>query len=240
MQPTDTLTSLLLDAETPLVNLQNAIAAVADNDSVPKGVLRIGAPVATGDLFLNALVGEFALKYPEVTVDLRYDDAVVDPVRDSFDLVVRSHALLLADHHAVPIGPAVDLSLVASPAYLDRAGVPKGVKDIANHDGVCFRLQSDDRLAPWVFATSGPHATQTARPRVRATVDNLPAVIEIAQAGLGLAMVYTHAVQSALASETLIEVLPGLPVAQPKFSLAYLSKRHMPAKVRRFVDFVKQ
>ncbi len=240
VQPTDLLVSLLREAEAPLDDLQDLIAGIADTEDAPKGTLRIGAPVAAGPLFLTELAAKFAIRYPSVSIDLRYDDAVVDPITEGLDLVVRSSALLQQDHHALPIGPQVELCLVAAPQYLSRHSAPKAVTQVAEHNGICFRLRTESRLAPWVFKTENGGGVITVMPRIRAIAESLPDVIGLAREGLGLAMVYAHAVERDLANGTLVEVLSGQPATQPRFSLAYLSRRHQPAKVRKFIEMTRE
>ncbi len=237
--PSDVLVNLLLQADGPLAELHDLIAGMADTDTAPKGVLRIGAPVAAGPLFLTKLAADFAAQYPSVSVDLRYDDTVVDPIIEGLDLVVRSSALLQQDHHALPIGPKIALSLVASPNYVDGHGRPETIAQVADHDGICFRLRTEDRLAPWMFKNSEEGDAVAMLPRVRATVDSLPDVIELARAGLGLAMVYADAVKEDLAKGQLVEILSGQAIKQPRFSLAYLSKRHQPLKIAKFIELVR-
>ena len=202
------------------------------------GPLRLSAPYSAGPFFLDDLVVQFAAKYPDVSVELMYDDSKVDLVEARVDAAIRAHTLLEADTHAVPVGPELSMTIVAAPSYLKAKGVPETPQDILEHDGICFAFGHADRLAPWIL--QGVTGQCTVMPKPRIVANDLRSLLTYAQGGLGLAYVYSEVVEQQLADGVLTEVLPGLVPPLPPYSLNYLSKKHMTRRLRAFIDLAKE
>ncbi|MET1416189.1 LysR family transcriptional regulator [Roseibium sp. HPY-6] len=221
-----------------ITDLETAIRELdALKDSVA-GTLRISAPYSAGAFFLDGLLSEYALLYPDVAVELIYDDAKVDLVEAGVDVAIRSNTLLEPDTHALPIGPELRMAIVASRSYLERAGVPASPEHILDHEGICFAFGRGDRMAPWMF--EGKDGLYSVMPRPRMVVNDLRALLTYARAGLGLAYVYADMAEADLATGDLIAVLPGAVPSLPRYSLNYRSKKHMPRRLRAFVDLAKK
>lgn len=229
--------SLFQRSVTALDELDNAVRELNDEKDAVVGVLKLNAPRNTGSLFLNDLIARYVEANPLVQIELNYDDNKVDLVSSGIDLVIRSHSLVEQDTHAVPLGPTLGMSVVASQAYLNRCGVPASPRALTEHDGICFAFDGVSQLAPWNF--EGDEGTYTVMPRPRLIVNDIAAMVQYAQYGLGLAYIYTSEVESLIASEKLITVLPGLPSSLHRYTINYLTKRHMPARLRAFIDLAK-
>ncbi|MEM7059432.1 MAG: LysR family transcriptional regulator [Pseudomonadota bacterium] len=223
----------------PAINeLDAAIRDLDDQRDAVSGTLRLSAPYSAGPFFLDNLVAQFAARFPEVAVELIYDDRKIDLIATQIDAAIRSQTLLDAETHAVPVGPELRMALVASPAYLDRAGTPQTPKDILGHDGICFAFGGADRLAPWMF--EGTDGVFQAMPKPRMVVNDLRALVTYAAQGLGFAYVYAEVAAPHLADGGLVEVLRGQVPSMPRYSLNYRSKKHMTRRLRAFIDLAKQ
>lgn len=233
---TDTGRRLVSESEDAIALLKRSLEHASAGGGT-SGVLRLGAPVATGSLFLNALVASYLESHPQTSVEIQYDDRRVDPIKAGLDLMIRSEPLLEQDHYSVAVGPRVELAVVGSPAYLARVGKPASHEDLGEHDGVCFRLMQTNTRAPWIFKTDSGALTVSPRPRI--VVDSMPALLHFSRAGLGLALVYRAAVLDDLARGTLVEVLAGQVAPRPRYHLSYPSNRHLSDRVRRFIDLAK-
>ncbi|MGG9998771.1 LysR family transcriptional regulator [Pseudovibrio ascidiaceicola] len=221
-----------------ITDLEAAIRDLQEQRDTVSGTLRLSAPYSAGTFFLDDLIARFATKFPEVKVELIYDDRKVDLITSQIDAAIRANTLLEADTYALPIGPNLKMALVASQAYLDRAGIPQKPEDVIMHDGLCFAFGSGDRLAPWIFdGTAGPVAVL---PKPRMMVNDLRSLVTYANQGLGLAYVYAEVVATQLAEGELVEVLQGQVPSMPRYSLNYRSKKHMPQRLRAFIDLAKQ
>jgi len=222
----------------PAINeLEAAVRGLEEQKDKVTGKLRLSAPYSAGPFFLDDLVASFALAYPEVSVELIYDDKKVDLLETRVDAVIRSHTLLEQETHAVPVGPELEMAIVASQAYLEKRGIPDIPKDILNHDGICFAFGSGDQLAPWNF--KGDHGIYSVMPKPRMITNDLRSLMSYAVNGLGLVYLYAEVVAPLLADGTLIKVLQEYVPPLPSYSLNYRSKKHMTLRLRAFIDLAK-
>ena len=217
--------------------LNSALEEIGDIGDGVSGVLRLTAPIGTGKLFLDTLISDFAEMHSTLTVEVVYDEKKVDLVTSGIDAAIRAETLLDPETFAAAIGPTHDMVIVASPAYLQNGPVLKSPADIASHQGICFAYGGADNLAPWVFRTQQGPVTVMPSPRIIS--NDVNSILSHAQRGLGLAYIFSALGKAAVKSGDLTEVLPGHAAALPRFSLNYLSKRNIPARLRAFIDFVK-
>lgn len=216
-----------------MVAAANDAAELAEGASrEPRGRLRISAPVTLAQMFLGPVLAEFLRAQPSVQIDLDASDRMVDLVAEGFDLAVR--IANLRDSSLVARKLATDrLVVVGSPSYLARAGTPRSVADLAQHN--CLRYAQVSGSAEWGFRGFE---------RVRQVVEGNLVVSdgtvlrEAAAAGLGLAVLPAFMVAAELASRRLVPVLEELPRREIGIFAVYPHRRNVPAKVRAFVDFL--
>lgn len=219
-------------------DLENALQELDETRDSVSGTLRLNAPRSAGPFFLDALIADYSVGYPDVTVELIYDDQKVDLVTARIDAAIRSQNLLEQDSHAVPIGPELRMIVVGSPDYLEERGIPATPVDLASHDGICFAFGSSERLAPWNFESKdGAYAVM---PKPRLIANDLVSMLRFTEAGLGLAYVYAKTAEAMISENRLVSVLEGHTPTLPRYTLNYLSKRHMPARLRAFIDLAKR
>ena len=127
----------LAEMEPILAAIDAAEARVRDLSSTPQGTLRISAPLPIGRRWIAPFVGEFAIRYPDIRLQLLLEDRYVDIVGEGFDIAIRG-------------GPAVESEfsgrflfstrrvIVASPDYLAAHGVPERPGDLAAHTCLVF------------------------------------------------------------------------------------------------------
>jgi len=221
-----------------LTDLESALNELEDVKDEVSGVLRLTAPRSAGPFFLDALIARFAAAYPEVTIDLSYDDQKVDLVASGVDAAIRSKTLLEQNTHAVPVGPELAMALVASADYLATHGHPKKPADLLAHDGICFSFGSIDNLAPWGFV--GDQGMYSVQPKPRLVVNELTSLLAYAEEGLGIAYTYAKPAEDMIKAKRLKSLLKKHMPTLPTYSLNYVSKRHMPARLRAFIDMAKE
>lgn len=222
-----------------LLALEASIANFEPDPQRVAGLLRLSAPRSSASFFLERVICELTQRHPDIRVEVMYDDRKVDLVASGVDAAVRSRTLLENDTHAVDIGPELKLALVASPDYLARHGVPGKPADVSRHDAVCFAFDQPDRLAPWTFLR-GAQAPYVVAPNPRLIVNDLNSLLKFACAGLGLAYVYRESAEPLLASGQLLSLLDKQLPQLPRYTINYLTKRHMPARLRAFIDLARQ
>ncbi len=220
-----------------LTELDAALEDILEIGDGLGGTLRLTAPVGTGKLFLDALIADFAVMHPALTIEVIYDERKVDLVSSGADAAIRAETLLDPDTYAIAIGPQHDMVIVAKPSYLEGAKPLSSPQDVTLHDGICFAFGDSGNLAPWSFRTSSGPLTVMPNPRV--VSNNVNSILRYAEQGLGLAYLFAATAEPALRSGTLIEVLSGSAEKLPCFSLNYLSKRNVPARLQAFIEFVK-
>lgn len=221
-----------------LADLESALEEAGEDQNTLSGALRLSAPRSSSPFFLDEVIAEFGAAYPEVSVEVMYDDSKVDLVTSGIDAAIRSQTLLEKETYAVEIGPKLDMALVAAPTYLERNGRPKKPTDLTNHDGIRFGFGSADRLAPWSFVV-GKKPAYMITPRPRMIVNDLMSMINFAKAGLGFAYVYRKPAEPFIESGELVTIFDKYVPALPRYTINYLTKRHMPARLRAFIDLAK-
>ena len=221
-----------------ITDIEGAIEDMGGAEDEVAGILKLTAPESAGTLFLNNLISAYLAAYPGVRVDLSFEDGKVDLVSSGLDAAIRSSALLEQDTHAVPVGPELAMAVVASPAYLEKHGTPEKPSDLTDRAGICFKFARSEMLAPWSF--DGVDGAYEVTPQPRAVVNDLEAILHLAEAGVGIAYVYAASAARQIEAGRLMTLLDGMPTPRPKYSINYVSKRHMPERIRAFIDMAKK
>lgn len=201
------------------------------------GTLKLSAPYSAGPFFLDDLIAKFAALYPTVDVEVLYDDNKVDLLTSGIDAAIRSNTLLEQDTYAVAVGPELRMSIIASPVYLARNNAPKQPQDIMAHDTLCYAFGRSGQVAPWSF--KGDDEAYTIQPKPRLAANDMRSLLHYAMQGLGLAYVYGEIAAPYVKTGDVVEVLKNHLTPFPRYSLNYLSKRHMTKRLRAFIDMAK-
>jgi DNA-binding transcriptional LysR family regulator len=130
-----------------LDDLDDAQAALAQTTTAPRGRLRVSAPIVSYHFLLPALP-EFLARYPEVELDLDFNDRIVDLVDEGVDVAIRSGELPDSRLMARALRP-FQLLLCAAPTYLDRHGVPTSPRDLDRHLAIRFRFPNSGKIQDW-------------------------------------------------------------------------------------------
>ena len=198
----------------------------------PVGTLRMSGPVI-GHRLLMPLVQAYLDRYPEVKVDITFEDRYVDLVTEGYDLGVRvghpSDSSLVA-RRLMPVRQVV----VASPAYLQQHGSPSRPADLASHQWLIYSLlNTPDRFT---FTRRGQQVS--VRVRGRLTVNGGPAIRDAMLAGLGMTLIPSFYVSEELTSGRLVEVLGDYEVSPSQLYAVFPHREYLPLKVRAMVDLL--
>ncbi len=206
----------------------------------PAGILKLNVPATVARLVLPAIVAPFLKAYPEIRLDVIVEDGFVDVLASGCDAGIRYDERLEQDMIAVPIGPRVQcFATAASPDYLDVQGRPEHPRDLLAH--ACLRGQFASGAMPtWEFECCGEVVrVDPAGPlvvRLGAAVD---LAVSAAVAGLGVVHLFEEWLRPHLDSGALEPVLMPWWQSFPGPFLYYPGRRHLPAPLRAFVDFVR-
>jgi len=232
-----TLTSdgeaLFARCEALLAQLDELQALAAGTGGQARGELRINVPITYGKRVVMPAVAALLERFPDVTAEVRLSDEFCDLVRDGIDAAVRISPLADSRLAARRIDEQ-QLALVASPAYLERAGRPRHPSALDGHRFIVFRNPTSGRDRPLQFDVDG--AIEEFRPPHRVLLNDGEGMVEAARLGLGLAQVPDYMAADALGRGELVEVLqrhrpPPLPV-----SIVWPGNRLMPPRVRAFIE----
>lgn len=216
-----------------LAAVQEAEAVAGSSAVQVQGPLRIGAPQTFGVLYLAALWGRFAAQNPQVTLDIVLSDRIVDLVEEGFDLVVR--IARLADSSLVSRQLArTRMVLCASPQYLAQHGTPTHPHKLADHDVISYTYWSSGDV--WSFL--GPKGEVTAHIRSRIHANNGDTCRAAALAHQGIILQPDFLIHEDLRTGTLVELMPEFKGAQLGIFAVYPTRKQLPLKVRRLVDFL--
>ena len=206
----------------------------------PAGTLRLNVPASVARLVLPPIVAGFLKTYPEIRMEVTVEDSFVDVLAAGADAGIRYDERLEQDMIAVPIGPRVQrFATAAAPAYLDMRGRPNHPRELLDHACLSGRFASG-LIPTWEFERGGEVVRiDPVGPlvvRLGAAVD---LAIDAAVAGLGVIHLFEGWLRPHLASGALEPVLePWWQEFSGPF-LYYPGRRHLPAPLRAFVDYIK-
>ena len=234
--------SLTVDGERLFARCQRILAEIDDLENEAAGAseraggtLRIDMPVVYGRRVLLPIVAGLLAGHPGLAVDARFHDGYVDLVKEGTDVAIRVGPLL--DSSLVARPPSrPQLLLCASPAYLDRHGVPSSYAELGQHTSVVARLPTSGRRRPWLLAHGGRDVEY--HPPTRVELSDGEGVAAAARLDLGLVQLPDYMVRDELDCGRLIEVLPQLRPRPQPISAVYPSSRLVPRRVRVLLDAV--
>jgi DNA-binding transcriptional LysR family regulator len=209
-------------------------AMLSRSRHAPTGRLRIAAPTLMGRLLIAPLLAEFLRRYPSLTVDLLLIDRAVDMVEEDIHLALRvGH---LPDSQLVARKLA-DLRMVhcASPAYLQRRGIPTLPSELSHHD--CLVFSDTPGSAEWRF-TEGAKPARKIRISGRLWVNSLDALVTAAKEGAGIVRVPSWQVETDIAAGSLQPILVAYEPTPAPINLLFQPARLTSPKARAFVDYL--
>src|SRR3981081_2910481 len=213
-----------------LEKIEEAESAVGAVSGVPRGTLRVTAPSWAATRQVVDLVAAYRQRYPEVIVDLSFEDRFVDLIEEGYDLAIRATSdPPPAGLIARPLRP-VPFVIAASRNYLKRYGVPQSPEDLAQHDSVMVGNGQS-----WHFTS--PHGNLEIPARVVLRFGSMSvAVAHAVCAGIGLAPLPRTMFEDPVFKDALCPVLAKYPLRHPQLYAIYFSRKHLPLKIRTFID----
>ncbi|MEH2504428.1 DNA-binding transcriptional LysR family regulator [Bradyrhizobium sp. AZCC 1578] len=232
---TDAGSRYLERARRILADVEEAEGAVAGERTRPEGQLVISAPVGFGRLHVSAIVTAYLKRYPEVSVDLRLSDRMINLVEDGVDLAVRIGHLPDSTLVARHVGEMRRI-VVASPGYLRARGEPQRPRDISAHDTIQFGAMT--AALDWRFVEDGREIRVASTPRF--ATNSSDAAIQYAEQDGGLTRVMAYQAAESLKARRLRIVLTPFEQPAMPIHIVYPTSRLLSAKVRTFVDLVTE
>lgn len=231
---TDTGRAYLERARTLLDDF-DALEGLVRDQSGPKGLLKVSAPMSFGTNQLTPALLDFAAAYPEVSLEVSQTDRMVNLVEEGFDVAVRIGQLPDSSLIARRLAP-VRIVTCAAPAYLQAAGAPAEPQDLARHECIIDTNMREPFV--WTFGQDGE--PREARVHGRLRFAGADACVAAARRGLGIASTPAFAAADDLRDGRLIPLLCAYEPQLVFVHAVYPHARHLAAKVRVFVDFLAE
>lgn len=231
--------TLTMDGEIFLSRAQHLLdAAELATSSVghaqvnPEGLLRVAASASFGRLHILPALASFLKAYPNIRLDLRLSDTVIDLAANGIDVAIRIGDLKDSALIAKKLAPN-KLVVCASPDYLAEHGAPHHPEELTNHE--CIALNGRHH---WKFESDSTSDIIDVRVNGRLSCDNGEVLRNAALSGLGITMHSTWAVAEDIKNGSLVPILENFPIAE-KMSIwaVYMNKNFMPPKTQVFIDF---
>lgn len=197
-----------------------------------RGTLRVAAPVAFGAMHLGAAVARFLDAHPQVDVEVMLGDRYVDLLEAGVDVAVRIGRLPDSGLIARRLAPC-RMAICAAPAWLERHGVPRHPDDLRHAPRLGFSEAVS--AGDWTLSDRDGRLHVIDGP-CRLAANDMQMLLAAALAGAGVAFGPTFVLGEQIARGALVELLPDYRAPDLTIQAVYPSARHLPLKVRQFVD----
>jgi DNA-binding transcriptional LysR family regulator len=220
-----------------LAYVEQAEAEASDAHARPSGKLKVHAMSSFGQHYVVPAVGRYQQRYPEVQVELTLAQRMPDLLDEGYDVSL-TLATGLPDSGLVSqrLGSAFSIAC-ASPAYLERRGVPKVPGDLNHH--TCLHMVTPIFPAhEWIF--DGPNGTESVELGASTFTVNVAEAMAVAvREGMGVGLIPIYSAISWLRSGELVWILPEYTSQEMNVYALYASRQYLDAKIRTWVEFMR-
>jgi DNA-binding transcriptional LysR family regulator len=227
--------ALLLEQGRRLIKDADDLSArLSQSEVAPSGLLRISASMGFGRRYIATALGDFRRTCPDVTVDLRLEDGLVDLIEEGIDIAIRIGRLADSRLRHVTLA-AIHRVACASPLYLKTRGIPQRPEDLNSH--VCvFVGGGAGTQDAWRFARGRP------RQLPRHIIVNTPdAALAAALGDAGIAHLPTWMLADEIRSGRLVRLLQPFELGPSRGNGVHVIWQEQPAaKTKAFVSFLRQ
>jgi DNA-binding transcriptional LysR family regulator len=220
--------------KTILDDLEATELELSSLGTVPRGTVRLTCPSWFARQLLADNLAEFRRRYPEIVVDVSFEDRHVDLVEEGYDLALRvtRETSLSPGLIARPLR-SVRFFIAASREYLKAHGTPKSPEELAQHDFVAI-----GNLV--VLSLTGAKGKIEVPLRVVLRYRSLGGVANAVAAGIGLAPLPDILFEEPAFKGVLTPILTDYPIQETTLYAVYVSRKYLPLKIRALIDFVAQ
>ena len=220
-------------ASRALEDLKEAEEHINEMKLSPRGPLKVSVPLSFGLTHLAGPIADFARQYPEVDLDVHFDDRVIDIVQEGFDICVRIGALADSTLITRKLGDC-PFYICASPAYLKTHGKPKTPQDLARHNVLAYTRNRGAH--EWRYKDpSGAVGQVSLNSNFKCDAGEM--MLEAAKKDIGLIILPYFYVQDALDSGVLVSVLDDHQTwPERSISAVFQPNRYLSTRLRLFVD----
>jgi DNA-binding transcriptional LysR family regulator len=214
-----------------LTGFDEAAATVRELGSEPRGNIRMTAPPGAGALGLADAITSFTRQYPSTTVAIELTSRIVDLVSEGYDIALRAGTLADSSLIAKKI-ETNGRALFAAPAYLQRRGRPRNLRELTGHDCILFRGRNGK--ASWTLR-AGAHE-ETIEVQGPVSCDEIDFLLRATVAGGGIAALPPQIAREHILRKELELVLPDYHQLEAEVHLVLPSAAFVPARVMLLRD----
>lgn len=216
----------------------NALSAVGSYAEKPSGLLRLNLPRALYPMYLAPIVSSFIERYPEVSVELFFEDAASDMVEQSFDAGIRLSDILAKDMVVKKLFGPIRFVVAGSPKYFKKHGRPTNPKDLLAHNCILIRLGRERLYNRWEFENkSGEFQVQVKGSLI---FNDSTLMRQAAMNGDGLIYANEDSLKDLVAEKKLEVVLHQYAASSTGFYLYYPKRSQVMPKLRAFIDHITE
>jgi DNA-binding transcriptional LysR family regulator len=223
------------DSATPLMQgIEDAASEAAGSRAQAKGILRVAVDSLVARAIIGPRIGPFLRAHPGLDLDLVVSDHLGDLVGDGIDCAVRFGD---PEPSALVAKKLTDTRVVtcASRGYIEERGRPRHPRELARHDAIQFRDPATGRPFEWIFVRNG--RTLSVTPKARMIANDVTAALAACVAGVGIVQKLELELRATPGLD-LVDLFPEWSEERYPLYAYFPSRRHTPAKVRAFLDFV--
>lgn len=215
--------------------LEDAESEIGEYGELPQGLLKVNCSPGFAQHQLLPLLSGFHAQYPGLQVELTLTGKTIDLIAEGVDLAIRLGELADSSLIASALGRS-DRIVCAAPAYLAREGTPETPADLEAHNCLC--LTSRDDVNTWKFGQG--EAQEEISVSGNFKTDNVNALLEYGLAGGGILRLSGFMLNRAIQAGQLVPLLTEYDPQPQWVNIVYPHRRFLPAKVRLFIDYLKQ
>jgi DNA-binding transcriptional LysR family regulator len=221
-------------ASRALADVAAAEAEILELTGAPRGRLRVTAPAYFANRFFMRIVGNFLRRYPEIELELAFENRIVDLIKERFDVAIRITTLTSSSLIARRLA-SVRLVTVASPRYLAKHGIPERPGDLSKHVVLVYTL---DRTPNDLRYEDGEGNSVSVRVTGQLRCNNDDAIKQAALDDMGIAHFPDLFVTDELASGSLVRLMEAFETPPASLCAVFPTRENLAPKVRVFVDFL--
>jgi len=217
-----------------LEEIQNTEAKISIKQEEPQGTLKITVPVDIGNSIVPDIVQKFLKKYSRMKIELLVTNRIIDLVDEGVDLAIRGGDLkdssLIAKKFMTE-----QLSLWASPSYLEEKGIPSYPSELNHHEFIRYAFEQDKMLK----LTNGEETVTVTAPS-RILLDSAEAAKKFALLGQGIALLHDFLCIADAREGKIVRVLPPWYWHYLPYYFIYPPQRFISPKIRAFLTFSEE